>query len=58
VYGIKETSLNEQSTCFWNAAGICAFDISQPGQVVCYAAGCEDYEPRLTSADYAAASAK
>ena len=44
--------MNEPSTCIWNAKGVCGFDISQPGrQVLCYPAGCKDYEPKITAAD-------
>lgn len=47
-----------ESSCIWNAAGICGFDISQPGrQVLCYAAGCKDYEPRLKIENYKTAEA-
>lgn len=41
--------------CIWyvRATGVCGFDISQSGQVLCCAMGCRDQEPRLTAADYA-----
>ncbi len=45
--------MNDKSTCIWNAAGICVWDINRPGeQVRCYAAGCRDFDPRLTTEDY------
>ena len=41
------------STCIWNAQGACSWDRGPYGEVVlCYAARCKDFEPRLTSADY------
>ena len=40
------------SCLFRTADGICGPDISKPGQqVVCYAAGCKDFEPRITTQD-------
>jgi hypothetical protein len=43
---------DEWSTCFWNARGVCGFDISQPGrQVLCCPAGCKDFEPRIAKQD-------
>ncbi len=45
--------MNNDSLCFWNRGGICAFDLTVPGsQVACLAAGCRDYEQKLSSEDY------
>lgn len=39
--------------CFWEAAGICAFNISAPGQLVpCCISGCKSWEAPLTSQMY------
>jgi len=41
------------SCLFCTPEGICGPDISQPGkQVICYAAGCKGYEPKLSTRDY------
>jgi len=41
------------SMCFFNIGGVCVWDRGPNGQdVLCYAAGCRDFEPQLTEADY------
>ena len=43
------------STCIWNATGVCSWDITGPQQVRCHPAGCRDFEPKTSSADLQAA---